>query len=82
LFTSNPGAIKIVLTDMMMPGMDGTATVKAIRKLDPAVRVVGASGMGGIRDAAENAGASFDGFLTKPFRVDELLRTLNQVLRH
>src|ERR1051326_720862 len=82
LFTSNPGAIKIVLTDMMMPGMDGTATVKAIRKPDPAVRVVGASGMGGIRDAAENAGASFDGFLTKPFRVDELLRTLNQVLRH
>jgi two-component system cell cycle sensor histidine kinase/response regulator CckA len=82
VFTSNPGTIKVVLTDMMMPGMDGTATVKAIRKLNPSVCVVGASGMEGIRDSAEGAGASFDAFLSKPFKVDDLLRTLNQVLRN
>jgi two-component system sensor kinase len=82
VFTSNPETIKLVLTDMMMPGMDGAATVKAIRKLNPSVRVVGASGMGGVRDSAESAGASFDAFLCKPFKVDDLLRTLNQVLRN
>jgi two-component system, cell cycle sensor histidine kinase and response regulator CckA len=80
VFTSNPGKIDVVLTDMMMPGMDGIATAKAIRKIDPSVRFVGSSGMGGIRDSAESAGAGFNAFLNKPFKVDDLLRALNQAL--
>ena len=82
LFTKNQGKIHIVLTDMMMPEMDGSATIKALKKLDPKIRVIGASGMGGIRETAEAAGIEFNAFLSKPFKVNNLLRTLNEVLRN
>ncbi len=80
VFANNQGKIKLLLTDMMMPGMDGTATVKALKKLDPKLRVIGASGMDGVRETAESAGVEFNAFLCKPFRVEYLLHTLNDVL--
>src|SRR5262245_59885835 len=82
VFNSNPGPIQLLLTDMMMPGMDGAATVTALRRLDPKLRVIGTSGMGTAREAAKSAGAEFNAFLAKPFKVDYLLRTLNDVLQH
>jgi two-component system cell cycle sensor histidine kinase/response regulator CckA len=82
IFNMNQGQVQLVLTDMMMPGMDGTATVKALKKLDPKLRVIGASGMGGGRETAESSGAEFNAFLCKPFKVDYLLRTLNEVLQN
>ncbi len=81
VFAQHQGRIQIVLTDMMMPGMDGTATVKALKQLDPRLRVIGASGMGGLRESAELAGAEFNAYLCKPFKVDSLLRTLETVLQ-
>jgi two-component system sensor kinase len=82
VFAKHQGRVQLLLTDMMMPGMDGTATIKALRGLDPKLRVIGASGMGGLREAAEAAGAEFNAFLSKPFKVDLLLRTLDEVLRN
>jgi two-component system cell cycle sensor histidine kinase/response regulator CckA len=81
IFTKNPGKIQILLTDMMMPGMDGTATIKALRKLDPKLRVVGASGMGGVQESAQAAGVEFDAFLCKPFKINNLLQTMREVLQ-
>jgi hypothetical protein len=82
VFTQHQGTIQLLLTDMMMPGMDGTATVKALKEIDPKLRVIGASGMGGVRESAESAGVQFDAFISKPFKVDFLLRTLNDVLQN
>jgi len=82
VFTKNQGKIQIVLTDMMMPGMDGKATVKALKKLDPRVRFVGASGMAEARETADSSGAEFNAFLCKPFKVGNLLRTLKEVLQN
>jgi two-component system sensor kinase len=82
VFAQSGGAVRLVLTDMMMPGMDGIATVKALKQLDPKLRVIGASGMGGVREAAEAAGAGFNAFICKPFKVDYLLRTLHDVLQN
>jgi two-component system cell cycle sensor histidine kinase/response regulator CckA len=81
VFALNQGKIKLLLTDIMMPGMDGPATASALKKLDPDLLVVGTSGMDGGRETAELAGVAFNAFLPKPFKVDYLLRTLNDVLR-
>ena len=50
--------IAVVLTDMMMPKMDGASTIRVLRKMDPAVRIIIASGLvnspqsaGGARDS-------------------------------
>jgi PAS domain S-box-containing protein len=77
VFERNGGHVELLLTDMMMPGMDGAATIKALKKLQPKLRVIAASGM---PDVAESAAAECQAFLTKPFRVDRLLHVVHDVL--
>ena len=69
----------VVLTDMVMPEMDGVETIKAFRKRHPQVRLVAMSGgaMAGAvlyLNLAMKLGAS--AVLPKPFSVEELTRAL------
>jgi len=34
-----------VLTDMLMPFMDGPSTIRVLRKMDPNVKIIAASGL-------------------------------------
>jgi two-component system, cell cycle sensor histidine kinase and response regulator CckA len=72
--------IAIVLTDMMMPVMDGPATIRALRNLDPEVRVIGASGLHGNGKVALAARAGVEHFLPKPYSVRGLLDLLADIL--
>ena len=68
---------RVVLLDLMMPGMDGRELLARIRE-DPrlgGVRVVITTGLSGVRSRVPAA----DGVLTKPFGVRELLAALRQV---
>lgn len=68
---------RVVLVDLMMPGMDGRQFVSALRA-DPElreVRVVLTTGMAGAR--TRNTGA--DAVLPKPFGVRELLQVIRDV---
>jgi CheY-like chemotaxis protein len=68
---------RVVLLDLMMPGMDGRELLARIRE-DPrlgGVRVVITTGLSGVRGRVPAA----DGVLTKPFGVRELLAALQQV---
>lgn len=76
---NNNSEIGIVLTDMMMPDMDGYTLIPAIRKIadnagTPIVAVT-AQAMPGDRERCLAAGA--DEYLSKPINVDELLEILN-----
>ncbi len=69
--------IAVVLTDMTMPFMDGPSLIRVLRKMNPAVRIVAASGL----DAREPIrGLGVTHFLAKPFAADVLLQTLREVL--
>jgi PAS domain S-box-containing protein len=72
--------VDVVLTDMAMPVMDGPATIHALRQLNPAVRIVGASGIGGNGKVSQAAGAGVKHFLTKPYTAETLLRALWRAL--
>jgi two-component system cell cycle sensor histidine kinase/response regulator CckA len=66
-------AVTAVVLDVMMPEMDGGATLAELRKLDPACRVLLTSGL---RLPAPLAAATRDGgvgFLAKPYSGDQLL---------
>ncbi len=68
-----------VLTDMMMPGMDGPALARHIRARWPDIPVVGMSGLGASdRFGTETLGVR--AFLPKPFTPDVLRSTLEAVL--
>lgn len=74
--------IAAVLTDMMMPVMDGAATIRALRALAPAVRIVSVSGLApddGL--PAETQGAiKLTRQLSKPYTAEQLLRVIHAAL--
>src|SRR6185369_692958 len=45
LYAQNKDLIQVVLTDMMMPYLDGAATIRALQKIDPQVRIIASSGL-------------------------------------
>ena len=45
LFADKKNQIQVVMTDMAMPFLDGPATVRALKRITPAVKIIGASGL-------------------------------------
>jgi two-component system, cell cycle sensor histidine kinase and response regulator CckA len=80
LYAAHRDDIKIVLTDMMMPFMDGPATIRALQKLNPQVKIIAASGLAANEKAAEAASAGVKTFLPKPYTAEKLLTTLAKIL--
>jgi CheY-like chemotaxis protein len=76
---SREGAnIDLVLTDLVMPGMNGAALFAELRKIDPMVKVIMVSGYAAQRENDRLLQAA--GCLTKPYTVDSLLGMVRRVL--
>ncbi len=71
--------IDLVILDMLMPGMDGKETMSRLKKKDPGVKVIIASGYLPDEDAEELAKMGVDALLRKPFRIEELRKAIEQV---
>ena len=80
LFAQHRSEIAVVLTDMMMPLMDGAATIRALKAMQPDIKTIAASGLGtdGQSHLAARAGATL--FLAKPYTAETLLESLRNVL--
>jgi two-component system cell cycle sensor histidine kinase/response regulator CckA len=80
IYEENPGAIDLVLTDLVMPEMGGRELVERLRLSNPSVRVVFMSGY--TEQTIANNGSMPRGtaFVEKPFTVDTLMRRLREVL--
>jgi len=70
------GAFDVVLLDLRMPGLDGLATLREIRRRAPGVRVVLLTGHGTAAAGLEAIRAEAFDFLLKPVPVDALVRVL------
>lgn len=71
-----------VFLDLTVPGgMGGQATLKTLRRLDPDVRAIVASGYSEDLIVAEAKKHGFHSSVTKPFRLEELARVLSEVIR-
>jgi PAS domain S-box-containing protein len=81
IYADHKNEIEVVLTDMVMPFMDGSATIRALQRMNPAVRIIAASGLGTGQRAGEGALEGVSVFLNKPYTAERLLKTLAQVLR-
>lgn len=80
LYRERQQEIAVVLTDMMMPVMDGPATIRVLRRLNPKVRIIAASGLSAGPGAAPAPGSGELVFLAKPFTSGELLQAIRRVL--
>ncbi len=79
LFGRHRAEIKAVLTDMMMPGMDGPSLVQALRHLEPKLPIIGMTGVAEKAEFKKGETLGLLALLTKPFNSAELLNTLHQV---
>jgi DNA-binding NtrC family response regulator len=70
----------VIILDVMMPGMDGLATLGRIREFDESVPVVMLSVVGKAGTIVEAMKLGADHYLNKPFEEEELELTLEKVL--
>jgi CheY-like chemotaxis protein len=80
MYGGRPGDIALVLTDVLMPVMDGVAMVHALRRIHPAARVVAAGGGQAGDTASALAEAGVRWFLPKPYAPEPMLRTVRAAL--
>ena len=80
IYAQQRAIIDVVLTDMVMPIMDGPATVNALMHINPQVRIIAASGLDSNGRVAKAAGSGVKHFLPKPYTAETLLTTLHEIL--
>ncbi|MEX2117610.1 MAG: PAS domain S-box protein, partial [Bacteroidota bacterium] len=82
LFKSASEKISLVILDMIMPEMDGHATFRVLRTLNPSLKVLISSGFSqdsGVQRLLSDGAA---GFVGKPYQTDDLLKAVANHLRN
>ncbi len=80
LYRQHRHDIRLVITDLMMPVMDGFELVRALRALEPDVRIIAASGLGAEVDRTELGALGVTEILAKPIPVETLLTAVRAQL--
>jgi len=78
-FVAHSRKVNLVLSDIVMPVLDGPATVRALRHMEPKLKVVWMSGHQALERYPGESATEL--FLRKPFSVQELLQILDQALK-
>lgn len=71
----------LLILDVMMPKKDGFTLGKEIRKLNQQVPIIFATAKGMIEDKTQAFTLGGDDYITKPFRIEELLLRINALLK-
>ncbi len=79
LYSQHRKKIKLVLMDMMMPVMDGPASIQEIRKINPEIKIIAVSGLTE-KDKLVRVADLANAFLSKPYTTENLLKTAHDVL--
>jgi len=80
VFAMNAGSVAAVLTDLMMPFMDGVALIRALRTMAPILPIIASTGLGEKTQLAALKALGVETILHKPYRADTLLRTVHDRL--
>jgi two-component system, NtrC family, response regulator AtoC len=73
-------AFDILITDLRLPGIDGTRVIEAAKQRYPGIVAIVITGYGTVRDAVEAMKRGASDYVTKPFQFDELLHVLDKAL--
>ena len=75
--------IVAVVTDIMMPKLDGVNFIKQAQRLNPEIKYIAVSGLMGVNgqyDLTDLKALGVKQFLTKPFSVEKLFKALDEEL--
>lgn len=71
----------LLILDVMMPKKDGFTLGKEIRKMNNTIPIIFATAKGMIEDKTQAFNLGGDDYITKPFRIEELLLRINALLK-
>jgi PAS domain S-box-containing protein len=80
IYAQHQREIAVVLTDMMMPVMDGPAAVQALLALDPRVKIIAATGLAQDENLCLMQGMGVTHFLPKPFPTATMLKLIHELI--
>ena len=81
LVTQSHARIDLVILDLIMPGMGGGETFDAIKAIAPGVKVLLSSGYALEGEASEILDRGCNGFIQKPFSLNDLSTKIKSVLK-
>lgn len=79
-FDDDADGFDLLITDLLMPGADGTATIRALQRRDPHLPIVASSGLHDELLDREVVPFGTAAQLPKPYTADQLLHTVRQAL--
>jgi DNA-binding NtrC family response regulator len=65
--------VHVVILDVKMPGLDGVATLKAIKGMSPLVEVIMFTGHASVESAMDGLMSGATDYLTKPYDINDLV---------
>lgn len=80
IFAKEANSINAVLTDVLMPYMDGIELVRALKEIQSGTRFIASTGQGDEARVEELLGLGVVNFLTKPYDSAKLLTTLRDTI--
>jgi CheY-like chemotaxis protein len=80
LYSHDKSYFDLVILDYYMPGLDGAKTFQWLRKMNPNARVIICSGADELRLRQLRAQKQIDAYIHKPFRIQEALRVISEVM--
>ena len=80
IYAQRRAEISVVLTDIMMPVVDGVALCRVLRKMNPQICLIIATGYADESRTQELRALNVDALLNKPFSTGTLLATLDEAI--
>ena len=80
LAEAHPGDIRLLVTDVVMPGMNGQALAERVRIIKPGVKCLFMSGYAADMISSEGVVGPDVHFIQKPFTVDGLAAKVSEAL--
>ena len=79
-FENNQNTIDLLLTDIVMPGMDGIELSKKVQAINPSVKVMFITGFSAVAVGREDFNPESEKVLSKPFHLNDLVEQVETLL--
>ena len=80
VFKKNQDKIDMIILDTIMPEMGGNETYEKLKEINPGIKVLLSSGYGINDQAVQILAHDCDGFIQKPFNMEDLSKSTRAVL--
>ena len=80
LFRERANQIEIVITDVMMPEMDGVSLTRALKEINPRVKIIASTGHATKENQSELKALGVNVIMGKPYTINQLLTVLHEAI--